>query len=1052
MKIKFLLLTLIVFLFSPILVLAYFGNPGLSIKPTIGPLQQFEGFVNLSVRDLPSDAKLSFIISNSKTITQDFDIKKILDAQKIPYTCISPDCRTFSTLSSSDEAFIEFSSLTCKEFPCNLTTLGLVVKTSNRSSIGEVEVKSISFSISGASVGGSYAIPFLDIGADNNIEWRYFEPSDIFEKLYLNITNQKKGYKPLTSDWEYCEEYTLKPSKRFKFSVMNLEDVKDDTIITFIIRDSTNLSAIVSYNTPVILTSNNKGKAEFAFDFFLEEKKDFLVCVKLSEHSLSGGKIPYYDGSGKAYFYSLTNGKIHQDYDFWITAEYAKLKPFNFEIALNDESGKLREAIQSYLDQKCDPLAKECVVPIRIFSATPGKITFKNLIFSQNKWPPETSFYFIEEKPSNLSTKGEFVIFDLTDQPFLKFASPMPENYPNNYDKEWNLKVELLDGSGNLLDKTKVMEFLIEKVPVVYVKPLEGFVGLPIRFDASSSYSPANNELVRFEWDFGDGTTKVTSKPSVEHIYLGEGNYTLKLKITDDNNLSSTKSFPLKVFLSVDEAKNLIKLKLISLEIFKATLPQDYSEKRLILKLTNFDQIYETLLEMNSSLMNISLDENGKENELLNLISDITFMDIPKKIYTTKILSREIAPDVSVVDPSFLQNTAESSDLELIKNAIALWQQKNLKITLKAEVKEVDYGGKVDKFNLIRINLEPLNQMNEYYLVLYTPGKLLGTAKEYDVSEVEGALIFKLRNERQVVLATSYSDVLKINAFASPPLSELNLEIEKVTCGNNICEVEEGETAKTCPEDCGKGSNTLAIILIGLVLIGGILGIIIVWKSSHKPAFLKYFNSKKDYENLMGFVRKHILIKSKSELKSILLKAGWKPEQISFVMEKVSGEISNKEIRNIFKKSLFKKDMLGKTLKKRIPLGVKVISVVLYLLSFLSLIIGFSFVFFSNYLLSLIPPLQILANLLFLISIFFFLFSIVLFFVGNKLWEGKEWARLTAIILSSWGIIISFYLIFSKLYDLTYIISGMVTLLLLIFIVSYLLFNKDVKNHFQLGK
>jgi len=60
--------------------------------------------------------------------------------------------------------------------------------------------------------------------------------------------------------------------------------------------------------------------------------------------------------------------------------------------------------------------------------------------------------------------------------------------------------------------------------------PYTGEVGARIRFDGSGSYDP-DGELVLYEWDLGDGTTKEGDK--CYHIYQESGTYTVTLTVTD---------------------------------------------------------------------------------------------------------------------------------------------------------------------------------------------------------------------------------------------------------------------------------------------------------------------------------------------------------------------------------------------------------------------------------------------------------------------------------------------------------------------------------------
>jgi len=65
-----------------------------------------------------------------------------------------------------------------------------------------------------------------------------------------------------------------------------------------------------------------------------------------------------------------------------------------------------------------------------------------------------------------------------------------------------------------------------------------GYVNASISFDSSNSSDPDGDDIVSYEWDFGDGTNG--NGVYVEHIYSSIGNYTVNLIITDSQDKTST--------------------------------------------------------------------------------------------------------------------------------------------------------------------------------------------------------------------------------------------------------------------------------------------------------------------------------------------------------------------------------------------------------------------------------------------------------------------------------------------------------------------------------
>lgn len=63
-----------------------------------------------------------------------------------------------------------------------------------------------------------------------------------------------------------------------------------------------------------------------------------------------------------------------------------------------------------------------------------------------------------------------------------------------------------------------------------------------IIFNASASHSH-DGKIEKYEWDFGDGHRKETSKPKVRHVYSKEGDYIVTLTVTNTLGTSSKQVF-----------------------------------------------------------------------------------------------------------------------------------------------------------------------------------------------------------------------------------------------------------------------------------------------------------------------------------------------------------------------------------------------------------------------------------------------------------------------------------------------------------------------------
>jgi len=86
--------------------------------------------------------------------------------------------------------------------------------------------------------------------------------------------------------------------------------------------------------------------------------------------------------------------------------------------------------------------------------------------------------------------------------------------------------------------------------------PTPSYENMTLTFDASSSTAEGfNDTIIKYEWDFGDGTPKIIKEgnytnppdPTVTHAYTTPGNYTITLNVTDNEGLWSTTTKPIEI-------------------------------------------------------------------------------------------------------------------------------------------------------------------------------------------------------------------------------------------------------------------------------------------------------------------------------------------------------------------------------------------------------------------------------------------------------------------------------------------------------------------------
>ena len=80
--------------------------------------------------------------------------------------------------------------------------------------------------------------------------------------------------------------------------------------------------------------------------------------------------------------------------------------------------------------------------------------------------------------------------------------------------------------------------------------PFYGFVNKTVSFNATKSYD-IDGEIVSYSWNLGDGS--FGSGEIINHTYNRSGEYTVTLKVTDDDNLYSTDEITITITVDSDD-------------------------------------------------------------------------------------------------------------------------------------------------------------------------------------------------------------------------------------------------------------------------------------------------------------------------------------------------------------------------------------------------------------------------------------------------------------------------------------------------------------------
>jgi PKD repeat protein len=98
------------------------------------------------------------------------------------------------------------------------------------------------------------------------------------------------------------------------------------------------------------------------------------------------------------------------------------------------------------------------------------------------------------------------------------------------------------DDSGRTDDATTTVEItpvVANQAPTANAGgPYAGRPDVPVAFDGRLSADP-DGSVVAYAWDFGDGSQAVWDHPTATHSYASAGNYTVTLRVVDDDEMYS---------------------------------------------------------------------------------------------------------------------------------------------------------------------------------------------------------------------------------------------------------------------------------------------------------------------------------------------------------------------------------------------------------------------------------------------------------------------------------------------------------------------------------
>lgn len=710
-------------------------------------------------------------------------------------------------------------------------------------------------------ISGSGGPVRLDIGNDGIKEWDFTGDffgwyNEIYYPLGVSSNTPEMEIYPLTAGYSACEELYI-PVDR-KYDPLHVK-------INSKIRGSggTYLNASVVYYGNECSFPLGEISSDRFLDFncsviienpeYEEDVLELEICL-ITDGNYQVPSTFVEEANDDYYFVNLQRGK----YDLVMDNDVIIFSGFNFQLALED-----------YLDD-CYLEGVYCTVPVNLSMGGGGDVVLSDLRLIGD--PTETNFFYDIEKVPGKKEVNETLGVNLDSFSDLKTPS-----------EPGDCKLQL-DFEGSESD---LINFSVAELPVAQIEVSSKYVatGISILFDGSSSYSPNNNTIFRWGWDFGDNVT--ASGSSVSHSYLDEGNYTIELVVTDNESVQSD---PASYTIYVGSLENILGdlINEVGEDISSA---RDYFDN-----LTGTELEVSTLFGFNSILtdLNVSLEEisanysyvknqslspQSKEGRYRSLVENLELVKeaIPWKLNIQDSLSVDnIVLRHSDDVPMFSLRTDNTYDYE---RAIYFFNIQNVNVKMDSYLLEVDYlYGEDTNFVLVEKDVSVTGGNDRVLVedvgVSLSQVEVLTEGYTYD--ETYNVFYYELSSSSK-----SFKYLLKVDE-----LYEIN---SVVFTDVEIPEEEPGEEE----EEEGKGFPWIWFILLAVVLAGGIFYFnfyagpgnfkVKVNKASIKVFGKRLFTNEQDLNNLRNYVQSSLRKGfRKQDIRKVLLRKGWTNRQVEY--------------------------------------------------------------------------------------------------------------------------------------------------------------------------
>ncbi len=750
------------------------------------------------------------------------------------------------------------------------------------------DIDMANITITGASFAGDYpSYVKVDVGDDGEIEWQHTGDAVGWEGPYypegIEGDENSEGNVQIRGD---------RDNKKCDYINISFNEFLESTEIRVTVkaRKLTNGGDLVAEveggNLDEVCDLPEPGTSYTEVSCILDndDPRDgvYELCVysDLGDHDVAYYSLPYYSyEEGEYYFTKIEKRR----YDYVLDGGV-------------DFSGE--RLIDALEDNHC---GAGCLVPIKVQSDSAGKVTLSNLRIIDDGDREIDKMYEVDYVPEQVA------IDESLEVPLIGFDDLRTPGSFGNYTLEIDSDDEDVD-----------VEFTVTNVPVAIISLSSKNVatGYTVNFDGSESKGYGSYEIFTYDWDFGDGSTAYGETTS--HVYYAEGNYTVRLVVTDERGIKSSAD---TVTIFVGDLEDIIDDMLLDAqegvddaEIYFSNVTGSVKEV--------YDKGYRTLLssaknnisQLNSEFIQIKTSVTLSDSEKQERYSDIAEQlewftyNVPKKlqVFGSLIIENDVIRNVYDVPVSSM--TRSYSDINAFNEQIYKFNQES--VSLDSYVKSIkftslDGASRNIKFveksvassgTLIVEDLSNVVSDIDDVVVLSPAG--------YVKNEYNENIEWNLGTADIIYVLEGGGDLEEVGrTVVFKPVSDSG-DVENI-CGNGRCEynldlgIQESDSnnAYYCPEDCSKELPLGIYILLLVIVVVGALYLNfykgpgnfkdISNRLSIKLFKKRLFTNQQDLVNLRNYINASLRRgANQASIRRLLMQKGWTKEQIDYAMKK----------------------------------------------------------------------------------------------------------------------------------------------------------------------